>query len=279
MGVRGKICIVSGGGRGLGRAMTLALESAGATVIAPTFIEEDLRIIEAEGKKIADGAHGNVQALLCDVRKADECERVIENTFDRFGKIDVVVNNAGVGMLLISDTFTSQQTKFWEAPVGPVKAIIETNFIGPFLMARCAVPHMIKKGWGRIVNVTTSVHTMQRAGFYPYGPAKAGFEAATRVWAEDLEGTGVTVNILIPGGAADTNLLPGKVGDQTRSGADGKLINPNVMAEPIKWLASDASDEFNGFRFIGEKWNTNIDPTEAARSVMTPVGFDPKKAI
>ena len=279
MAVRGKVCIVSGGGRGLGRAMTLALASAGATVIAPTFIEEDIQTIEAEAEKIAGVASENIQAMLCDVRKADDCKRVMEETLDRFGRIDVIVNNAGVGMLLISDTFTSQPTKFWEAPLEPVKAIIETNFVGPFLMVRSAVPHMIKNGWGRIVNVTTSVHTMQRAGFYPYGPAKAGFEAATRVWAEDLEGTGVTVNILIPGGAADTNLLPGKVGDKTRSGADGKLINPAVMAEPIKWLASEASDKFNGFRFIGEKWNKKIDPTEAARLVMTPVGFDPRKAI
>lgn len=271
-----KVCIVTGGGRGLGRAMTLALVEAGARVVAPTFIEADIPNIEAEAKDRAGNSGGSVTGLSGDVRDAEDCARVVETTIDRFGKIDMLVNNAGVGMLLISDTFTSEPTKFWEAPVDPVRAIIETNFLGPFLMARCAVPQMVKQGWGRIVNVTTSVHTMQRRGFFPYGPAKAAFEAATNVWAEDLTDTGVTVNILIPGGAADTNLLPGEVGDKSRSGADGKLVEPQVMAAPIQWLASNASDGITGMRFIGDQWDTSLEPGEAAKAVMAPVGFAPR---
>ncbi len=271
-----KVCIVTGGGRGLGRAMTLALAGAGAGVVVPTFIEADIPKIEEDGRDAAGHTGGSVHGMPGDVRNPDDCARVVEATIERFGKIDMLVNNAGVGMLLISDTFTSAPTKFWEAPVDPVRAIIETNFLGPFLMARCAVPHMLKQGWGRIINVTTSVHTMQRSGFFPYGPAKAAFEAATNVWAEDLDGTGVTVNILIPGGAADTNLLPGDVGDKSRVGADGKLIDPQAMAAPIRWLASDASSGINGMRFIADQWDTTIDPTDAAKAVMMPVGFAPR---
>lgn len=271
-----KVCIVTGGGRGLGRAMTLSLVGAGARVVAPTFIEADIPTIEAEAKDAAGNTGGAVLGLPGDVRDPDDCARVVDATLERFGKVDMLINNAGVGMLLISDTFTSQPTKFWEAPVDPVRAIIETNFLGPFLMARCAVPHMVEQGWGRIVNVTTSVHTMQRRGFFPYGPAKAAFEAATNVWSEDLDGTGVTVNILIPGGAADTNLLPGQVGDKSRSGADGKLVDPQVMAAPIRWLASDASNGINGMRFIGDQWDLSLDPSDAARAVMAPVGFAPR---
>lgn len=271
-----KVCIVTGGGRGLGRAMTLSLVGGGARVVAPTFIEADIPNIEAEAKNVAGNTGGAVHGMPCDVRNPDDCARVVGATIERFGKIDMLINNAGVGMLLISDTFTSTPTKFWEAPVDPVRAIIETNFLGPFLMARCAVPHMLAQGWGRIVNVTTSVHTMQRRGFFPYGPAKAAFEAATSVWSEDLDGTGVTVNILIPGGAADTNLLPGEVGDKSRSGADGKLVDPQVMAAPIRWLASKASNGINGMRFIGDQWDLSMDPSDAARAVMMPVGFAPR---
>ena len=158
----------------------------------------------------------------------------------------------------------------------PVRTVIETNFFAPFLMAREAMPHMLKQGWGRIINVTTSIPTMQRRGYFPYGPTKAGFEVASRVWAGDVEGTGVTVNVLIPGGATDTNILPGQLGDKSRSGADGKLLEPKVMAAPVCWLASDASDGVNGMRFLGEKWDPSIDADEAVKAAMAPAGFDPR---
>jgi 3-oxoacyl-[acyl-carrier protein] reductase len=165
--------------------------------------------------------------------------------------------------------------------VDPVRAVLETNFFAPFLMAREAMPHMLEQGWGRIINVTTSIPTMQRRGYFPHGPTKAGFEAASRVWAGDVEGTGVTVNVLIPGGATDTSILPGdtsilpgQLGDKTRSGADGKLLEPEVMAAPVCWLASNASNGINGKRFFGEKWDASIDADEAAKAAMAPAGFN-----
>ena len=162
-------------------------------------------------------------------------------------------------------------------PADAVRTIIETNFFAPFLMARAAMPHLLDQGRGRIVNVTTSIPTMQRRGYFPYGPAKAGFEAATRVWAGDVEGTGVTVNILIPGGATDTDILPGRLGDKTRSGADGKLLEPDVMVAPIRWLASTASDGVNGMRIIADRWDTALDAGTAAQAAMAPAGFDARR--
>ncbi len=271
-----KVVIVTGGGRGLGRAMTLSLAGAGARVVAAMHIADDLGPLEASAAALAgDGA---VHAVLADIRHPDACADVVRCAVERFGRLDVLVNNAGVGMLLFSDNYTSEPNKFWQAPVDPVRAVIETNFFAPFLMAREAMPHMLAQGWGRIVNVTTSIHTMQRRGYFPYGPTKAGLETATRVWAEDAEGTGVTVNILIPGGATDTNILPGRLGDKTRSGADGKLLEPEVMAAPIRWLASDASDGITGMRFIGDKWDPSIDADQAAKAAMAPAGFDPRPA-
>ena len=264
--LNGTTCIVTGGGRGLGRSMVHALAGAGANVTAAMHIADD---IEAETKDLA----GNVKAMVSDIRDPDACAKIVADTVAEFGGVDVLVNNAGVGMLLVSDTFNRTPTKYWDVKPETWAQIIETNVNGGFQMAREAVPHMLEKGWGRVVNVTTSIHTMQRAGFSPYGPSKAAMEATTSCWSEDLDGTGVTCNILIPGGAADTNLLPGNPGDEGRSGADGMMVDPVVMQAPIVWLASKASDGWNGKRFIGRLWDNSASADDAARGCSAPAGF------
>ena len=262
----GTTCIVTGGGRGLGRSMVLALAGAGANVTAAMHIADD---IESETK----GLPGRVKAMVADIRDPVQCAEIVSDTAAEFGGVDILVNNAGVGMLLVSETFNRTPTKFWDVKPDTWAHIIETNVSGGFQMAREAAPHMLEKGWGRIINVTTSIHTMQRAGFSPYGPTKAMMEANTSCWAEDLDGTGVTCNILIPGGAADTNLLPGNPGDPGRSGADGNLIDPVVMRAPVMWLASRQSDGWNGKRFIGRQWDTALAADEAAAGCSAPAGF------
>lgn len=253
----GTRCIVTGGGRGLGRQMVLALAGAGANVTAAMHIADD---IEAEAKDLP----GRVRAAVADVRDPMQCAEIVSDTVDAFGGLDVLVNNAGVGMLLVSETFNREPPPFWTVKPETWQQIVETNVNGGFLMAREAAPHMLAAGWGRIVNVTTSIQTMQRRGYAPYGPTKAALEAASSCWAEDLEGSGVTCNVLIPGGAADTNLLPGNPGDPGRSGADGMLVDPKVMRAPVLWLASRASDGWNGKRFIARLWDEALAPEAAA---------------
>ncbi len=268
----GKVAIVTGGGRGLGRSMTLALTGAGASVAVAMHIAEDAEKIAADCADLP----GEVLPVVADIRDPAECKRIVDETDERLGGVHMLVNNAGVGMLLVSDTFNRTPTKFWEVEVETWRRIIDTNFNGAFQMAREAVPRFLAQGWGRIVNVTTSVHTMQRQGFSPYGSSKAAFEAATSSWAGDLDGTGVTVNILIPGGAADTNLLPGNPGDPGRSGADGKLLDPVVMRAPVIWLPSDHSNGVTGQRFIGNDWNAGLAPDRAAANAAGPAGFAPR---
>ncbi len=268
----GKVAIVTGGGRGLGRSMTLALTGAGARVAAAMHIAEDAEKITADCAELP----GEVHPVVADSRDPADCRRIVAETVERFGGVHMLVNNAGVGMLLVSDTFNSVPTKFWQVEIDTWRRIIDTNFTGAFQMAREAVPHFLAQGWGRVVNVTTSVHTMQRQGFSPYGASKAAFEAATSSWAGDLDGTGVTVNILIPGGAADTNLLPGNPGDPGRAGADGMLLDPVVMRAPIVWLASDHSNNVTGQRFIGNDWDAGLAPGRAAANAAGPAGFAPR---
>lgn len=270
----GRTAIVTGGGRGLGRAMTLALVEAGARVAAVMHIEGDMEPLRAECAAI--GGAGAVLPLLSDVRDHQACEAAVAATREAFGGLDVVVNNAGVGLLLISDTFNTVPTKFWDGTPDAWTQIVTTNFLGAYHMARAAVPQLLTQGWGRIINVTTSLTTMQRKGYSPYGPSKAALEAATSAWAGDLEGTGVTCNVLVPGGAADTHFLPGEPGTPGRMGADRQLVDPVVMKAPVVWLASTHADGVTGRRFIGKDWNPDLPPERGAENAMGPAGFGPR---
>ena len=272
--ISGKVCVVTGGSRGLGRAMTISLCAAGARVVAPSHIAADIPIIKGVVADVIGDSGGDVYAIAADLRNSDECKSIVEATIERFGQINMVINNAGLGMRPFSENFMTERTKFWEADIAQVQATFDTNTMGPFHMAAYSIPHMLKQGWGRIVNVTTSIGTMQRNGFFPYGPSKTALEASTRIWAEDLAGTGITSNVLIPGRAADTDIMPTewRVSGTHHSGS--KPVDPKVMGPPILWLASSASDDFTGKRFEADKWDTTVDPTKAAEAQMAPAGFE-----
>jgi len=275
--ITGKVCIVTGGPRGLGRAMTLALVNAGAKVIAPGHIEEDIPLIEADASAVMGNSGGEVHPMVMDLRKPEDCAAIVDTALDRFGKVDVVINNAGLGMRPFSENFMTDPVKFWEEDIAQVQTTFDTNTMGPFHMARYAVPHMVKQGWGRVVNVTTSIGTMQRRGFFPYGPSKAALESATYVWSQDLEGTGVTANVLIPGRAADTAIMPDVWREAGIDRTGQPPTDPAVMGPPARWFASSASDDFNGMRLAADQWDTSLEPTEAAKKIMSPVAFELRK--
>jgi 3-oxoacyl-[acyl-carrier protein] reductase len=101
----------------------------------------------------------------------------------------------------------------------------------------------------------------RRRGFSPYGPSKAALESATIIWAQDLAGSGVTVNALLPGGAALTGMIPASYPDQLRA----KLLDPAIMVPPLRWLASKRSDGVTGGRFIATHWRDD-NPEAAAEA-------------
>jgi NAD(P)-dependent dehydrogenase (short-subunit alcohol dehydrogenase family) len=147
--------------------------------------------------------------------------------------------------------------------------VIDTNVNGPFLMARAAVRSMLRQRWGRIVNVSMNHETMRRAGFSPYGPSKAAVESETIIWAQDLAGTGVTVNALLPGGATLTGMIPAGVPDMVRT----SLLDAGVMVAPLLWLASPASDGVTGKRLIANRWRSDLDPSAAAEAASEGAGW------
>lgn len=265
--IAGKIAIVTGGGRGIGRAIALGLAQAGAKLaITAARTPSELQAVAEEAARL--GAH-DVIPMTADVTSEADCERVVEDTVRLFGGLHIVVNNAGRGMRFISETFIEKPTRFWQSDSAVWKRIIDTNVNGPYLMAKAAVPHLIRRGWGRIINVSMNFETMRRRGFSPYGPSKAALESETIIWAQDLEGTGVTVNSLLPGGATATGMVPDSVSPELRR----KLLDPAIMLPPLLWLASDASDGFTGGRYVAAKWESNLSPDEAAERAREPAGW------
>ncbi len=240
-----RVVLITGGSRGLGREMALALDHAGARVA----ITGSAPSPALEGTRAELGP--NALALVADVTDLNACAQAVTDTITAFGRIDVLINNAGLGMRAISETFNTTPTKFWQTDATAWQLIIETNVTGPFLMTRAVIPQMLSQGFGKVINISTSDITMIRKGYSPYGPTKAFLEAATRVWAADLAGTGIDVNVLLPGGATDTDLLPPS---PNKKGADGNLLNPQVMRAPILWLCSDASNGISGARYIARLW-------------------------
>lgn len=263
-----RVAIVTGGGRGLGRAMVLGLANAGLHVVATAARERTE--IEAVAEEVLESCgESRVLPIVADVTQNDDCAAVVDAAITRFGRLDILVNNAGRGMKYVSNEFLTEPTRFWEVAPETWRLVIDTNVNGPFMMARHAVPVMLKSGWGRIINVSASQATMRRRGFSPYGPSKAALESETIIWAQDLADTGVTVNALLPGGATLTGMVPDTVSEQAKSA----LLDPSIIVPPLLWLVSPESDGMTGRRFVATKWPAGVAGRSAAEAAMEQAGW------
>ncbi len=261
----GKTVVVTGAGRGMGRAMSLGLAAAGASV-AMLDIEADVLDGSAEEVRRIGGA-GSAKPYVCDITDAAQVSETVAAVAGAQGSLDVLVNNAVVGPERIPDFFV-KPTRFWELGDDLWNAMLEVNVFGPQLMAKTCVPYMLARGWGRIVNITTSLDTMYLAGAGAYGPCKAALEAHTRIMAKDLDGTGVTANILIPGGPVNTRMIPQATGIPRE-----KLIQPEVMREPIVWLASEDSNGITAMRFVAALWDERLPRDERIAKAGAPAAW------
>jgi 3-oxoacyl-[acyl-carrier protein] reductase len=252
--------------------MALALVEQGANVVITSVSDSQSRAqTEADAKAINGG--GGVLALQADVANWADCQNVVEQARQKFGGVHALINNAGRGMRLISETFNTVPTKFWQADVDAWRAIMDININGTFLMSKAVTPIFLEQQFGRIINISTSNITMVRGGYSPYGPSKTAIEACSKAWAQELEGSGVTVNVLLPGGASDTALLPDT---PNRKGADGNLLPPDIMREPALWLCSDQSGGFNGRRLIARNWDLTLAPDKAASAAVEAITEKPR---
>ena len=243
MKLEDKVAIVTGGGRGIGRAIAQAFAREGARVVVTAARER--REIEAVAAEIGG------TAVLADVSNQDSVQRLVGAVLADFGRIDILVNNAARGMKFLNARFMTDPMPFWQADPDAWRMVIDTNVTGVFLVTRAVIPHMLALLAGRVINISINRETMRRKGFTPYGPSKAALESMNEIWAQDLEGTGITMNLLLPGGATDTGMIPEAYTAAKRK----ELIDPAEMGPPAGWLASDAADGVNGKRIVAIEWN------------------------
>jgi len=263
-----RVAVVTGGGRGLGRAMVLGLAQAGIHVIAIAARERaEVEAVSEEARRVC--GESRVLPLIADVTEESDCVEAIGIAMKRFGRLDILVNNAGRGMKYVSNEFLTEPTRFWDVTPQTWRMVIDTNVNGPFIMARHAVPVMLKAGWGRIINISVSRETMGRRGFSPYGPSKAALESETMIWAQDLEGTGVTVNALLPGGPTLTGMVPETVPQKIMSA----LLDPSVIVPPLLWLVSSDADGTTGRRLVATKWRARADGRPTAETATNIAGW------
>ena len=236
----GKVAIVTGAAspRGLGRAMTEALVKAGARVSMMDINQQWLDETSNYMREI--GGDDCVMTQIVDVSSIGDVERSIERTIEELGGLHILVNNAGIAprnMLMGGET----SNNFWEISAEEWDRVVSVNSSGPFYMPRTVVPHM---------------------------PSKAAHEALVAMASRELEGTGVTVNVLVPGGMASTDLIPDDTDHQREN-----MINPEVMQAPVVWLASEASDGINGQRFIGYYWDEDLPLEERLEKAAAPAAW------
>jgi NAD(P)-dependent dehydrogenase (short-subunit alcohol dehydrogenase family) len=266
-----KVALVTGGLRGLGRAMTLGLAASGYRVAR--HILNDIADIEdmADSLKLRE----LILPLAADLREPNDCDEVIGKTLARFGSVDILVNNAGLTFTYIDPPRFRRGTpqNFWQVSDEIVENVIVTNFLAADRMARRVAPAMLEAGWGRIINVTTKLDTMNRLGTHPYGASKAALEMATEVWAKDAEGSGLTVNIVNPGAGANTPGMAVEMRDMSADGRAPKLVEPDEMVPPLLYVVSREADKVTGYRFDANAWNANLPPAEAAKAASRPAGF------
>lgn len=254
--------LLTGGASGLGRAMALGLKSAGYHVViadrSEALIEETIAI------SMLSVGSGVISGICSDLSHSHEVAGLFQQAITLAGSIDILINNAGLGPAFINKDYMTNPPRFDDLSETMVRMFFELNAITPMLLCVAATRHMREKGWGRIINITTSLDSMTRQGYAPYGGTKASLEAHSAIMAKDLENSGVTVNVLIPGGPANTAMIPLEAGFDR-----SKLIEPDIMVKPLLWLLSDDGAAVNGKRVIAATWNSQA----IEQASISPIGW------
>jgi len=250
--------LLTGAAGGIGRVMTAALLAAGHAVAA---VDRDA---DGLGKLAAlAGARERLHAIPADLASEAGCAQAAVAAQQRLGAIDAVINNAGIGMSSVRPDAEARHPTIEELAPEVYDRFLAIFVRAPAALVRAALPGMKARGFGRIVNNTTSYLTMLRV--MPYGAAKAALEAMSAVWASELAGSGITVNVLVPGGPTDTAMISDASGWPRE-----KMLRPQIMGPPVAWLISDAASGVTGRRFTAARWDATLAPADAAERAGRP---------
>ena len=191
------------------------------------------------------------EAMAIDVRDPRSVETAAQELVNRWGGVDLVVNNAGIGMRTVNPRFFDDPRPFFEVSPEGFTDVVTTNLTGYFLVARAFASVFVEQRQGRFLNVSMNHETMRKRGFVPYGPSRAGAEALSLIMTEDLRPHAIAVNILLPGGATATGMIPDGLPDNTRRA----LLPPEVMGPPVVFLASAEAEGITGERIVAKDFD------------------------
>jgi NAD(P)-dependent dehydrogenase (short-subunit alcohol dehydrogenase family) len=261
MGSEDRIAIITGAAGGIGQALSREFVRAGWKI---GITDVNRAALEA----LAGTLDGNALAVAADVSDPASCVALVDRVRGHFGGLHAVVNNAALGMGAVREDHFTRQVQIEDVTTEMWQRFLAVNLSGPFFMAKAAIPDFRAQKFGRIVNVTTSFFTMLNGGWAPYAPSKAGVEAWSAGLSKELKGTGITVNVVVPGGPTDTPMVPKDSGYDRQS-----MIRPEQMAPPMLFLCSEEGGAVSGQRFIAANWNARLKPGEAAEQCGMPIGW------
>jgi NAD(P)-dependent dehydrogenase (short-subunit alcohol dehydrogenase family) len=232
--LEGKVALVTGASQGLGRALALAFAQEGASIVVNSRSEERIRPVAREAESLG----AEVLALAADVSKSADVERLVGATVERFGRIDVLANNAGV---------LGPRVPIEAYPEDEWRRVIGANLTGLFLVTKAAIPHMPEGG--SIINVVSGVSVEGRAGWGAYSVSKFGVEGITQILASELEGRRIRANAVDPGGMR-TEMRAAAYPDEDPM----TRITPEENTGVFLYLASEQSRGVTGQRFKAQEF-------------------------
>ncbi|TDF95093.1 SDR family NAD(P)-dependent oxidoreductase [Paenibacillus piri] len=235
--LHGKVVMITGGSKGLGRALAFAFAKQGAKLAIAARGERALMSVKRELEALGV----EVLATVGDMSVSRDVERFVAAAEDRFGRIDVLINNASV-------LGPSPMPLLLDYPETDFAEVLRVNAVGPFLVTRRVIANMLVRGDGSIINVTSAAGNVGYAGWGAYGISKFALEGLTETWADELQETEVRVNMVDPG-EMDTQMHALAVPD-----CDYELAVPNDVTGVFLYLASEDSAHANGQRFIAPQF-------------------------
>lgn len=262
----GKVAIITGAAGGIGRVLVESFLQAGANVAALDIDGDGLAALSQSLQR--SGHTAGYISRTCDIADHGQCDAAVADALDSLGGAHILINNAAIGMGAIRADHMTRLVGIDEITPATWTRFVATNFSGAWFMTRAVIGHLQAQRWGRIITVTTSFFTMLRGRFHPYGPCKAGLEALMAGQAKEFDGSGVTVNIVVPGGPANTPMVPEEAGF-----ARADLVQPEAMAPPILWLCSAAADNVTGNRYVAVDWDTTLMPEQAEARCRRPIAW------